>query len=56
MDNWDDSEVQMIFQMMESYYYDEELSDEEKEEFKKSIVLPEFRNERKYYQYLAQQT
>ena len=56
MDNWDDSEVQMIFQMMENYYYDEELSDEEKEVFKRSIALPEFRNERKYYQYLAQQT
>lgn len=56
MDNWEDSEVQMIFQMMENYYYDEDLSDEEKEEFKKSIALPEFRNERKYYQYLAQQT
>lgn len=56
MDNWDDDEVQMIFQMMEDYYYDEELSDEEKEEFIKSISLPEYRNERKYYEYLASQT
>lgn len=56
MDNWDDSEVHMIFQMMENYYYDEELSDEEKEEFKNSVSLPEFRNEKKYYEYLAQQT
>lgn len=56
MDNWDDSEVQMIFQMMEDYYYDEEISDKGREEFKKSVTLPEFRNERKYYEYLAQQT
>lgn len=56
MDNWDDKEIQMIYQMMEDYYYDEEFSDEQKEEFKKSIIIPEYRNERQYYQLLAQRT
>ena len=56
MDNWDDDEVRLLFQMMEDYYYDEEISDEEKEDFIKSVELPEFRNEKKYYEYLATQT
>ena len=56
MDNWDDKEIQMIYQMMEDYYYDEEFSDEQKDEFKKSIIIPEYRNERQYYQLLAQRT
>lgn len=56
IDNWDDDEVKMLFQMMENFYYDEKLTEEEKDEFKNSIVAPEYRNERKYYQYLANQT
>lgn len=56
MDNWSDEEVKMLFQMMENFYYDEELTEEEKEEFKNAIIKPEYRNERKYYQYLARQT
>lgn len=56
MDNWDDKEIQMIYQMMEDYYYDEEFSDEQKDKFKKSIIIPEYRNERQYYQLLAQRT
>lgn len=46
LDNWDDDEVKLLYQMIENYYYDEEFSEEEKEEFKKSVVAPEFKNER----------
>lgn len=56
LDNWDDDEVKMLYQMMENYYYDEEFTDEEKEVFKETIEAPEYRNERLYYQTLAQRT
>lgn len=56
MDNWDDEEVRMIFNMMESYYYGEKFSDDDKDVFKSSIVFPEYRNERAYYEYLAKNT
>ena len=56
MDNWDDEEVKMLFEMMENYYYDDEFSDEEKTVFSKSIVTPEYRNERTYYDSLAKTT
>lgn len=56
MDNWEDKEIKMIYQMMEDYYYDEEFSEELIEEFKQSIIKPKFRSERQYYQLLAQKT
>lgn len=56
MDNWEDKEIKMIYQMMEDYYYDEEFSEEQIEEFKQSIIKPDFKNERQYYQLLAQKT
>ena len=56
MDNWDDKEVKMLFDMMENYYYDEDFSDEEKSIFKESLIIPEYRNERKYYSALAKST
>lgn len=56
MDNWDDEEVKMLFEMMENYYYDDKFSDEEKAVFSESIVTPEFRNERTYYETLAKST
>lgn len=56
MDNWDDIEVKVLFQMMENYYYDDEFSDKEKNTFINSIVTPEYKNERTYYQSLAQKT
>lgn len=56
LDNWDDDEVKLLYQMIENYYYDEEFSEEEMEEFKKSVVAPEFKNERAYYQGIAQKT
>ena len=49
LDNWDDDEVKMLYSLLESSFYDEEPTDEEKEEFIKSIVAPEFRNEKVYY-------
>lgn len=56
LDNWKDDEIKMLFQMMENFYYDENLTEEEREEFKNSIDTPEYRNEREYYQYLAKKT
>ena len=56
MGNWDDTEVNMLFQMMENYYYDEEFSDDEKNTFKNTIVKPEYKNERVYYKKIAQRT
>ena len=56
MDNWDDPEIRMVYEMMEEFYYDEEFQEEKKEKFKKSIVTPEFRSERAYYQNKAEET
>jgi len=56
MDSWDDEDIRLIYQMMEDYYFDEEFTDEDKEEFKASTKAPEFRNERLYYQNLAKET
>ena len=56
LDSWDDDEVKMLYQMIEDYYYDEEFSEEEKDEFQKTVVAPEFRNEKPYYKHLAQKT
>lgn len=53
MEYWDDPEIKMLYQMMEDYFYDEAFTEEEKEEFMNSIFVPEYRNEKKYYQYLA---
>ncbi len=55
MDNWDDDEIKMLFRMMENYYYDEELADEDKAAFEQSIIVPEYRNERLYFSKLAQE-
>ena len=56
LDNWDDDEVKMLYTLLEGAYYDEEPTDEEKEEFIQSIVIPEYRNERTYYQTVAEKT
>ena len=56
MDNWDDKEIKLLFQMMEDYFYDEEFSDEEIEEFENMTIIPEYRNEKQYYQLLARNT
>ena len=56
LDNWDDDEVKMLYSLLEDSFYDEEPTDEEKEEFIQSIVAPEFRNEKVYYQNIAKKT
>ena len=56
MGNWDDSEVNLLFQMMQDYYYDEEFSDDEIITFKSTIIKPEYKNERVYYKKIAQRT
>lgn len=56
MDNWDDDEVKMLYILLEGAYYDEEPTDEEKEEFVQSIAIPRYRNEKTYYQTVAEKT
>ncbi len=56
IDNWDDDEVKMLYTLLEEAYYDEEPTDEEKKEFIQSIATPEYKNERFYYQTIAEKT
>ncbi len=56
MDNWDDDEVKMLYNLLEEAYYDEEPTNEEKKEFLQSIVIPEYKNEKTYYQVIADKT
>lgn len=56
MENWDDEEVKMLYQMLENYYIDELITEDDKELFSKNIIEPDFKNEKKYYQYLASKT
>ncbi len=56
MDNWDDDEVKMLYDLLEEAYYDEEPTDEEIEEFLQSIVIPGYKNEKAYYQAVAEKT
>lgn len=56
MENWDDEEVKMLYLMMESFYYDDEINADDKESFIKSMVVPEFRKEKEFYQSLAKNT
>ena len=53
---WDDDEVKMLYRMIENYYYDEVFTDEAKIDFKKMVVVPEYRNEKEYYKKIAQRT
>lgn len=54
LDNWDDDEVKMLYQMMEDYGFDQNFSEDEKEMFRKTIDVPEYRNERLFYQNCAE--
>ena len=56
MDNWTDDEIKMLYCMLESAYFDDELSTKEIQEFRDSIAIPEFRNETLYYRRLSAQT
>lgn len=56
MDNWDDGEFNMLYNMLDSAYFDEELSVDDVNKLKDSLVVPEFRNEKVYYRSLAATT
>lgn len=56
LDNWDDPEVRILYTILEDFYFDEECSDEGKEELQKYLNIPEFKNEKKYYMSIAAQT
>lgn len=53
---WDDDEVKMLYRMIENYYYDDEFTEEDKNHFIKTVVVPEYRSERIFYKKLAQRT
>lgn len=53
---WEDGDIKMLYSMLENFYFDEELTDEEKEEFRGTIKIPEYRNEKAYYKGLASAT
>ncbi len=46
----DDDEFSMLYELLESAYFEEELTDEQENIFRKSIVVPEFKNIKLYYQ------
>jgi len=56
LDNWEDGDIKMLYSMLENYYFDEEFTEEEKEEFRGTIEIPEYRNEKAYYKGLARTT
>lgn len=56
LDNWEDGDIKMLYSMLENYYFDEEFTEEEKEEFRSTIEIPEYRNEKVYYKGLARTT
>lgn len=53
---WEDGDIKMLYSMLEDFYFDEEFTDEEKEEFRGTIKIPEYRNEKAYYKGLASAT
>lgn len=56
VDNWDDEEIKMLYSMLEDYYYDEQFTDDEKNTFRNSITIPEYRNEKRFYRFIANKT
>lgn len=56
LDNWEDEDIKMLYSMLENFYFDDEFTEEEKEEFRSSIEIPEYRNEKVYYRGLASTT
>jgi hypothetical protein len=56
LDNWEDGDIKMLYSMLENYYFDEEFTEEEKEKFRDTIEIPEYRNEKAYYKGLARTT
>ena len=53
LDCMDDDEFSMLYSVLENLYYDDELTDEEKEQFENSIAKPEYRNTNLYYRNIA---
>ena len=49
MNCMDDNEFAMLYELLESEYFDEELTAEQEKKFCDSIVIPEFRNIKLYY-------
>ena len=56
LDNWEDEDIKMLYSMLENFYFDDEFTEEEKDEFRSSIEIPEYRNEKVYYRGLASTT
>lgn len=56
LDNWEDNDIKMLYSMLENFYFDDEFTEEEKKEFRDTIKIPEYRNERGYYKGLASTT
>ena len=53
LDKGKDEDIKMLYSMLENYYFDDEFTEEEKEEFRGTIEIPEYRNEKAYYKGLA---
>ncbi len=53
LDKWEDEDIKMLYSMLENFYFDDEFTEEEKEEFRGTIEIPEYRNEKAYYKGLA---
>ena len=56
LNNGGDGDVKMLYSMLESFYFDDKFTEEEKEEFRGTIETPEYRNERAYYRNVAHNT
>lgn len=56
LNNGEDGDVKMLYSMLESFYFGDKFTEEEKEEFRGTIEIPEYRNEKVYYKGLARTT
>ena len=54
--NMKDGEINMLYSMLESIFYHDCFSYEEKEKFRESIVVLEYKNEKTYYNSIARET
>lgn len=53
LDCLEDDEFAMLYSILEDLYFDEELSDEDKEQFEESTSKPEYKNTGLYYRNIA---
>ena len=56
LDNWEDDDIKMLYSMLENFYLDGEFTEEEKDGFRSTIEIPEYKNEKVYYKGLASTT